>query len=95
MFLENAMEGLPLYTYADIKVNVLFERENKSMICEVQFLLDFMIHAKKLGHSIYEIQRTKEFKNNVFKLITLYKSRRIESHGIAERRQSFGQIFRK
>ncbi len=85
MFLENKREKRGLYSYADIKLNVLFEIEGKSMICEVQFLMDFMIKAKKLGHSIYEIQRTEEFIKNTYKLIHLYTNPTEELKAIALR----------
>ncbi len=51
--------------YADLKANVLVEDDKCSMICEIQFLMDFMIKAKKKSHSIYEILRRKPFMENV------------------------------
>ncbi len=85
MFKGNKREKLGLYSYADLKLNVLFEKNGKSMICEVQFLLDFMIFAKKLGHSIYEIQRNSEFIKNVYKLQTLFDNPWEELKAIALR----------
>eukprot|EP01083_Nonionella_stella_P064697 168888_1 len=71
MFLEHKRENnneWNLYQYADVKMNVLLQHNNKSMIVEVQFLLDFMATAKSLGHGLYEISRNREFMNNVNKL---------------------------
>ena len=45
--------------YVDIKINVLFNnKENtQSQIVEIQFLLDFLVSAKKMGHKFYTIKR--------------------------------------
>ena len=47
------------YNYVDLKINVIFNNPNKteSQIVEIQFLLDFLLHAKKLGHKYYGIKR--------------------------------------
>ena len=50
-----------LYKYGDIKLNVLFEYNSVSMICEIQFMLSFYNTAKTLGHGLYEIERNYEF----------------------------------
>lgn len=49
------------FNYCDIKCNVLIEYNNVKIIGEIQFLLGFMLDAKKLGHSIYSFQRKQEF----------------------------------
>ena len=38
--------------YCDLKLNVIFNNDNteEAQICEVQFLLKFLLKAKKLGH---------------------------------------------
>ena len=43
--------------YRDIKVNVLVcnQDKTKQIIGEIQFLLNFMLSAKKLGHSVYTV----------------------------------------
>ena len=47
------------YNYVDLKMNVTFHNKNKtqSQIVELQFLLDFLLHAKKIGHKYYGIKR--------------------------------------
>ena len=64
MFLDNKRENggeWDLFRYADIKMGVLMVHDGQSMIVEVQFLLDFMLKAKSLGHGLYEIERNKDF----------------------------------
>lgn len=63
MFLQNERDGLNLYNYADLKLNVIMtdKMTKLSMIVEVQFMLSFMKHAKSLGHGLYEIERDLEF----------------------------------
>ena len=47
--------------YVDLKMNVIFCNKNKteSQIVELQFLLDFLLKAKKMGHKYYGIKRKK------------------------------------
>ena len=47
------------YNYVDLKMNVIFNDKNnkESQIVEIQFLLDFLLEAKKLGHKYYGIKR--------------------------------------
>ena len=47
------------YNYVDLKMNVIFNNKNntESQIVEIQFLLDFLLKAKKLGHKYYGIKR--------------------------------------
>eukprot|EP01083_Nonionella_stella_P139374 425055_1 len=71
MFLDNKRENgneWDLYRYADIKMGVLMEYNGQSMIVEVQFLLDWMLKAKSLGHGLYEIERNAEFIFDVNKI---------------------------
>eukprot|EP01084_Bolivina_argentea_P070304 127819_1 len=42
-------------------MGVLMVHNGQSMIVEVQFLLDWMLKAKSLGHGLYEIERNKDF----------------------------------
>ncbi len=58
------------------------------MVAELQFLLSFMISAKKIGHSIYEIQRNSEYVQNVFTLASLYRNPSQEMLAIATRADS-------
>ena len=47
------------YGYVDLKMNVIFNNKSntESQIVEIQFLLDFLLHAKKIGHKYYGIKR--------------------------------------
>ena len=47
------------YNYVDLKMNVIFNNKfnTESQIVEIQFLLDFLLKAKKLGHKYYGIKR--------------------------------------
>ena len=55
--------------YCDLKLNLLFCSRNndkiESQIVEVQFLLKFLLKAKKLGHKYYGIKRRKIFIDSV------------------------------
>ena len=53
------------YTYYDIKFNVIVEYNNTAVIGEIQFLLDFMLEVKKMGHSVYAVKRKNDFIKNV------------------------------
>ena len=47
------------YNYVDLKMNVVFNSKNKNecQIVEIQFLLNFLLKAKKIGHKYYGIKR--------------------------------------
>ena len=47
------------YNYVDLKMNAIFHNKNKTecQIVELQFLLDFLLNAKKIGHKYYGIKR--------------------------------------
>ncbi len=77
--------GEPIDSYADIKANVLVTVGQKSMVCELQFLLETMINAKKQTHPFYEIMRTETFRKNVEKVRNLYESPTEELLAIAMR----------
>ncbi len=54
------------YRYGDIKLNVLVVGgRGKAMICEVQFLLEFMKQAKSQAHALYGVSRRKTFVEDV------------------------------
>ncbi len=55
------------------------------MVCEVQFLLKDMIIAKKRGHSIYEVLRSKPFRVNVAKFSNLYSNPSVEIFAILQK----------
>ncbi len=55
------------------------------MVCEAQFLMDWMIEAKKRGHSIYEIVRSQDYVENVHMLSSLYDNPKEELFAIAIR----------
>ncbi len=71
-FLQKLEMGEAIDSYADIKANVLVTDGQKSMICELQFLLKSMIKAKKQLHAFYEVMRTQTFRENVVKMRNLY-----------------------
>ena len=52
-------EKIDDYGYVDLKMNVIFNNKTKtqSQLVEIQFLLHFLLHAKKLGHKYYAIKR--------------------------------------
>ncbi len=85
MFQSNQRGGKGLYEYADLKANVLVEVGKTSMVCEVQYLMDWMIEAKKRGHAIYKIMRNKEYVENVQMLSSLYGNPKEELFAIAIR----------
>ncbi len=58
------------------------------MVCEVQFLVSWMLESKKRGHSIYEIVRKEEFVKNVDKLNGLYADAGEEVKGIVRRKDA-------
>ncbi len=58
------------------------------MVCEVQFLMDFVIESKKRGRVIYEIVRSREYVENVAKLSKLYVDPAEEVVAIAIRRRN-------
>ncbi len=55
------------------------------MVCELQFLMDFMIEAKKRDHALYEITRTETFVKSVAKLNRLFSSPKEQLLVIAQR----------
>ena len=66
-----SMEGVPLseFDYSDIKFNILIQHKKTRLIGEIQFLLDFMLTAKKMGHAIYKFLRKEEFYSKLNKLM--------------------------
>ena len=48
---------LKLFDYRDVKFNVLIKYGEIELVGEVQFLLSFMLKAKKIGHSVYSFVR--------------------------------------
>ena len=56
------------FNYADIKMNLLIEYNDKRIIGEIQFLLKFMLNAKKIGHSYYSFYRKKEYYEKLDKI---------------------------
>ena len=53
------------YSYCDIKVNVLVGNLYCKMIAEIQFMLNFMVDAKKLGHVYYGFIRNEDLHHAV------------------------------
>ena len=54
-------------SYVDIKLNIIYqnEQETQSMIIEAQFLLSFLLKAKKMGHKYYSIVRQTDYINAI------------------------------
>ena len=53
--------------YCDIKLNVIYINElgTQCMIVECQFLVSFLLKAKKIGHKLYAIKRRYDYVNAV------------------------------
>ena len=64
------IEDLPLksFDYCDIKCNVLIEYYNIKIIGEIQFLLSFMLDAKKMSHKTYSFLRKEELYRKLYQL---------------------------
>ena len=58
---------LKQYRYRDIKCNVLIEYQKKRIIGEIQFILKFMLNAKKRDHKVYELKRKDELFHSLHK----------------------------
>jgi len=60
-------------TYTDIKFNVRVSVQGKEhdFIAEVQFLFRRMLEYKKIAHSLYSIERTREFMGNLTALLPI------------------------
>ena len=53
--------NLVIYGYRDIKMNVLIEYNRSQLVGEIQFLISFILKAKKLGHSVYSFVRNQDY----------------------------------
>ena len=53
--------------YVDIKLNIIYmnKTRDESMIIEAQFLLSFLLQAKKMGHKYYSIVRQSSLINSI------------------------------
>lgn len=58
--------NLEKYHYCDVKINVLIETANTKLIGEIQFVLDFMLEAKKMGHVYYSFLRNRDLYNEIY-----------------------------
>ena len=60
-------------TYTDIKFNVMvnIDGNDHGIIAEVQFLFQRMLKYKKIAHSLYYIERTSEFVDNMTKVLPI------------------------
>ena len=47
-------------TYKDIKLNLIAEHNEESIVGEIQFILKPMLDNKKRNHELYEIKRLKD-----------------------------------
>ena len=52
-------------TYTDIKFNVMVKGKDYNIIAEMQFLFTEMFLYKKIAHSLYNIERRREFIDNM------------------------------
>ena len=59
---------LSTYTYCDIKLNVLIETHKYKMIGEIQFILSFMLEAKKMGHIFYGYVRNYDLYHQIHEI---------------------------
>ena len=57
--------------YTDIKFNVMVKGKKHNIIGEMQFLFKEMFEYKKIAHSLYNIERTKEFIDNMTKILDI------------------------
>ena len=57
--------------YLDIKINCIFNNKDntESQIVEIQFLLEPLLNAKKLGHKYYGIKRKNLFVNSINNIV--------------------------
>ena len=60
------IDNLSQFNYADVKLNVLIEYNDIHVIGEIQFILSFMLKAKKMGHSVYSFNRKKELYDKLY-----------------------------
>ena len=78
--------------YCDIKLNIIYRdpynETNEKMIVEAQFLLSFLLKAKKLGHKIYSIARQSDYiyniTNQVYKIDNNYKNYKFKINKLIE-----------
>ena len=77
--------------YADAKANVLFKMNDKTMICEIQFLFTQCQEAKKIVHKFYTLQRKiglmtqlkwRQARRENEKSLPVYFSNLIEEHNL-------------
>ncbi len=78
------------WSYANIKASVVVEYNNRSLVCEIQFIMDWMIKFQKNRYRIYEITRNKDFVENVAKLSGLYSVKNEEACVLANRGKTYG-----
>ena len=64
---------LSSFDYCDVKMNVMVKSQHLQLIGEVQFLLSFMLQAKKMGHSYYSFVRKGDLFTQIHKNININK----------------------
>ena len=69
----NAIKEMKLYSfdYCDIKLNVMIKIGEIKMIGELQLLLNWMLHAKKIGHSYYSFIRKQDLYYKIYNNINI------------------------
>ena len=50
---DSSDTNLSSFMYRDVKFNVLIQYKQSAIVGEVQMMLEFMLQAKKIGHSVY------------------------------------------
>lgn len=60
-------------SYADIKINAVFEYNGYCMLVEVQLMLSSFLKFKKRNHSLYSVSRKKEFYEGLVHLQSVIK----------------------
>ena len=78
---EKQMDNGNEYSYKDIKFNILVENETKKLaiIGEVQFILRWMLEAKKMSHLVYSFVRKRQWIENVVKMKTVQQNQVVKS----------------
>ena len=73
MRIKNGFKNIKLYwtdvskaEYCDIKLNIIYQSDDgQCMIVEAQFLLKFLLKAKKMGHKLYGVVRQSDYIYNI------------------------------
>ena len=75
---NNYDENEYLYQYADVTLNALLEYDNKSIVVEIQCLLQFMLEAKQMSHKLYQIIRYKDYLNAIYNVMSINSTKQAQ-----------------